>query len=80
MEESAVGMVYSTRHMKERLMEHLGENLIITIKPGKTDIVTFRRTIASILEEFHTRQKGHGNTEDEKLMLLELLQGFYAVT
>ena len=49
LEESAVGMAYSARHMKERLMEHFGENVIITSKPGKTNIVTFRRTVASTL-------------------------------
>ena len=70
LEESAVGMVYSTRHMKERLMEHLGENVIITSKPGKTNIVTFRRTVMSILEEFYTRQKGHRNTEHEKFYVI----------
>ena len=55
LEESTVGMAYSTRHMKERLMEHFGENIIIISKPGKTNIITFRRTVASILEEFHMR-------------------------
>ena len=29
---------YSTRHMKEKLMEHFGENIIITSPPGKTNL------------------------------------------
>jgi hypothetical protein len=68
--ESALGKAYSTRHMKERLMEHFGENVIITSKPGKTNIVTFRRTAASILEEFHTKQRERKNTDDEKMEVI----------
>lgn len=67
LDESAKGSAYSHRQMKERIMEHFGENVIITNKPGKRNIVTFRRTAASILDEFHMQQKEHVNPEDEKL-------------
>ena len=68
--ESTVSSAYSTRYMKERILEHFGENVIITSKPGMTNIVTFRRTAASILEEFHSQQKDYTNPEDEKLNVI----------
>eukprot|EP00794_Sanderia_malayensis_P017156 gene17156-18878_t len=64
--ESGDGSAYSAWHMKEKIMEHFGENVIITNRPGKTNIVTFRRTVAFILQEFHSQQKEHSDPEDEK--------------
>lgn len=44
---------YSNRYMKAKIEEYFAENTIITNINGKPNVVTFRKTAASILEEFH---------------------------
>ena len=48
---------YSFTHMKSKLVEHFGDNLIITELNGKLNVVTFRRTAANILYDFYQEQK-----------------------
>lgn len=69
-ESATDSTAYSNRYMKERILEHFGDNVIITNQPGMPSIVTFRRTAASILEEFHMQQKENSNPEDEKLNVI----------
>ena len=37
--------------------EHFCDNLLITEIDGKANVVTFRKTAASILHDFHNQQK-----------------------
>jgi len=48
---------YGFTHMKSKLMEHFGDNIIITELNGKPNVVTFRRTAANILHDFYKEQK-----------------------
>ena len=44
---------YGRTHMKARLQEHFGDQIIITEINGKPNDVTFRSTVANILHDFH---------------------------
>lgn len=48
---------YGFTHMKSKLMEHFGDNIIITELNGKPNVVTFRQTAANILHDFYKAQK-----------------------
>ena len=43
---------YSARYMKEKLKKHFGENIVIAGINGKADVVTFRSTASTILQNF----------------------------
>ena len=47
---------YGRQHMKTKLLEYLGDKIIITDINGKPNEVTFRTTAATILQEFHVKQ------------------------
>ena len=59
---------YSNRYMKDKLEEHFGENIIITNLHGKPNLVTLRKTAASILNEFHAKD---ANPVQEKMNIVE---------
>ena len=46
--------------------------MIITNQSVKANIVTLRRPAASILEEFHSRQKEYANPEEEKVDVIKM--------
>lgn len=48
---------YGRHHMKTKLLEHFGDKIIITDINGKPNVVTFKTTATSILQEFHVQQK-----------------------
>lgn len=52
---------YSVIYMKQKLMEHFGDNIIITEINGKSNVVTLRRTASSILHEFYKQQESVNN-------------------
>ena len=53
--------------MKTRLQEYFGENIIITNVQGKPNVVTLRRTAASVLAELHKDHQRHADPEQKKL-------------
>ncbi|VDI45292.1 Hypothetical predicted protein [Mytilus galloprovincialis] len=55
MEDICGDKAYSVVHMKKRLQTYFGSDIIITEVNGKPNIVTFRRTASSILNEFYRR-------------------------
>ncbi|KAH3821387.1 hypothetical protein DPMN_123151 [Dreissena polymorpha] len=55
---------YGVQYTKNKLKEHFGDSVIITDINGKADVVTFRRTAASILHDFYSQ----GNVD--KLIML----------
>ena len=57
---------YGRTHMKARLQEHFGDQIFVTEINGKPNVVTFRRTVANILYDFHAQPK-NVDLETEKL-------------
>ena len=57
---------YGRTHMKARLQEHFGDQIIITEINGKPNLATFRSTVANILHDFHAQPK-NVDLETEKL-------------
>ena len=62
---------YSRTHMKARLQEHFGDQIIITEINGKPNVVTFRSTASAILHEFHSQQK-EVDLDSEKLSIIRI--------
>ncbi|CAH3160575.1 unnamed protein product [Porites lobata] len=60
---------YGRTHMKARLQEHFGDQIIITEINGKPNVVTFRSTVANILHDFHAQPK-NVHLETEKLNII----------
>ncbi len=46
---------YTYKWMKSKLEKHLGDKITITEINGKTNVVTFKRTAATILHEYQTQ-------------------------
>ena len=40
---------YGVQHMKNKLKEHFGDKIIISEINGKQNVVTFRKTVCSVL-------------------------------
>lgn len=57
LDEGSGLQAFSTRHMKEKLKKHFGDQIIITQLNGKPDVVTFRSNAATILFDFYKEQK-----------------------
>ncbi|CAH3129009.1 unnamed protein product [Porites lobata] len=53
----SASIAYGRTHMKARLQEHFGDQIIITEINGKPNVVTFRSTVANILHDFHAQPK-----------------------
>lgn len=47
---------YSPVHLKRKLRDHFGDNIIISDIVGKSSVVTFRETAQSILQMFYTQK------------------------
>ena len=60
---------YGHTHMKAKLLEHFGDQILITEINGKANVVTFRSTAETILQEFHAHQKDH--PEQEKMYIIQ---------
>ena len=61
---------YSMKFMKKRVMEHFGDDVIITEINGRPNVVTFRSTAASILHKLYELPKQQ-DAESEKLLIIE---------
>ena len=61
---------YSQTYMKACLQKHFGEELVITFSDGKPNVVTFRKTAAAILNEFHEMEKDALDVETEKMNII----------
>lgn len=70
MEDICGDKAYSVVHMKKRLQTYFGSDIIITEVNGKPNIVTFRRTASSILNEFYRRPSSK-SPEEKKLSMIE---------
>ena len=59
---------YGHTHMKARLKEHFGDQILITEINGKSNGVTFRCTAETTLQEFHARQNHHPEEEKKHII------------
>lgn len=62
--------VYSPVHLRRKLRDHFGDNIIITDIVGKSSAVTLMEAAKSILQTFYNRPK-HENHEDEKKAIIK---------
>ena len=65
---------YSERHMKDKLIEHFGNRVLVTTVNGKLNVATMRQTAESVLLEFHANQSKDPTTQ--KKMILEAAAKF----
>ena len=70
MEECCGEDSYTPKYMKKRVIEHLGDDVIITEINGKPIVVTFHSNAASILHKFYERPKQQDDNV-EKLQIIE---------
>ena len=61
---------YSARYMKEKLKEHFGENIVIASINGKADVVTFRSTASTILQNFYDASRD-ADPEADKIRVIK---------
>lgn len=61
---------YSVKYMKSKLLDHFGDNIVITTIMNVANVVTFRRTAASIINEFYCQPKNE-DEEKEKVRMVE---------
>ena len=61
---------YSTVYMKTKLQEHFGDKILITSIYGKSNVVTFRQTAASVTDEFYCNPRPK-DTEEERCRIIE---------
>ena len=59
---------YGHIHMKAQLKEHIGDQILITEINGKSNVVTFRSTAETILQEFHVHQNDHPEEEKKHII------------
>lgn len=55
--------------MKRKIKEHFGDEIVITEIHGKSNVVTFRKTAKSILQQFYTGKQ----SQDRRYEKLELI-------
>jgi hypothetical protein len=60
---------YSTVYMKEQLQEYFGDQIVITTIKNKANVVTLRKTAASIINEFYQNPK-QSDAEAEKTKII----------
>jgi hypothetical protein len=59
------------QHAKNKLKEHFGDKIIISELNGKQNVVIFRKTVRSILQEFFEQSNRYQSTEEEKLSIIK---------
>ena len=60
---------YIVTYMKKKLLDRYGDQIIVTEINGKSNVVTFRRTAASILHDFYDKQRmEHAESETMRII------------
>eukprot|EP00794_Sanderia_malayensis_P001511 gene1511-1666_t len=57
-------------HLKQKILEYFGKEVLITEINSKANVVTFRSTAASVLHKFYEQPKHH-DSEKEQLRIIE---------
>ncbi|CAG2215125.1 unnamed protein product [Mytilus edulis] len=66
-EHCGIDDAYGVQHMKNELQEHFGDKVIISEINGKPNVVTFRNTVRSILQEFYEQTNTNRRIDEEKV-------------
>ncbi|XP_060562092.1 uncharacterized protein LOC132721742, partial [Ruditapes philippinarum] len=61
---------YSTKHMKKKIIEHFGNEVIISSIDGKNDIVSLKSNASAIIHSFYEDLQGQSD-EEKKIRILE---------
>lgn len=61
---------YSSRHLKKKLHDWFGDNIIISGTDGKCNMITFGKTVSNIILDYH-KQKRLDDPDEEKFRLIE---------
>ena len=61
---------YSTVYTKTKLQEYFGDKIVITSIYGKSNVVTFRQTAASVIDEFYCNPRPK-DTEEERNRIIK---------
>jgi hypothetical protein len=57
---------YSTKHMKKKIIEHFGNEVIISSIDGKNDIVSLKSNASAIIHSFYEDLQGQSDEEKKK--------------
>lgn len=61
---------YSAKYIKQKLLDHYGDGIVIAEKMGTADVVTLKETASSILRDFY-KQPRSTDAETEKKRLIK---------
>ena len=70
-EHCGIDDAYGVQHMKNKLQEHFGDKVIISEINGKPNVVTFRNTVRSILQEFYEQTNTNRSIDEEKKSIIQ---------
>ena len=59
---------YGEKHLKQKLIDHFGDKIMISTINGITNVVTLRHTAESILVDFHKRRCDDPTTEKSRII------------
>ena len=76
MSEFCGDLAYTSVHMKSKILNHFGENVIITEINGRPNVITLRKTAKAILQDFHQSQQNHSDPEIEKNNIIKAAGNF----
>ena len=60
---------YSTKYMRKKLDQHLGDSVLVTNINGRKDVVTFRTKAAKLLQEFYDAPKPESENQEKKQII-----------
>ena len=66
---------YSAKYMRSKLLDHQGDDIIITNISGRADVVTIRTTAAKILQKFYDSPRTN-DPETEKMKIIKAAAEF----
>ena len=60
---------YTTKYMRQKLEQHLGDSIVITNVNGRLDVVTFRTKAAKILHTYHGTPKSTDEDQEKQQII-----------
>lgn len=62
---------FSNKHMKSKVKEHFGNQIIVTEINGKSNVVTFKSTAEAVLQHFHKESNKIVDQDSEKTNIIK---------
>ena len=69
--EGSGEQAYSAVYMKAKLQEHFGDKIVVTNLQKKANVVTFQRTVKSIINEFYLQPKRECDEAEKAKRIVE---------